>query len=316
MKNIDLNKEKNFVSVVAYVKDNEKDIVEFAKKIDEKLNEKFLSYEFIFVNDNSQDNSKEELRKVSDSLNGNVVMIDLAYTHGLESAMLAGVEFAIGDFVFEFDSLLIDYNIDEIFEIYKLSLTGYDVVSATPKEKTKLSSKIFYKLLNKISYQKMDLNTETFRIISRRGLNRVLKNKEKLRYRKALYHYSGFNTYVYSYNPINNLDLSSNLTMIQKASFASDILVNFSNIGTKVASYTACLFGVFACCNLIYTIFTFIFAKNIQLGWTTTMLFLSISFFGLFLVLAIIAKYINIILIEIKNKPDYIYTQVDRMSRK
>ena len=47
------NKEKNFISAVIYVHNNEKNIGVFIEKINEELNNKFENYEIICVNDKS-----------------------------------------------------------------------------------------------------------------------------------------------------------------------------------------------------------------------------------------------------------------------
>lgn len=66
----------------------------------------------IFVNDASEDNSvsviKEYLEKRKCNFMTNI--INMSSYHGLEASMLAGVDLAIGDFVYEFDSITIDYS--------------------------------------------------------------------------------------------------------------------------------------------------------------------------------------------------------------
>ena len=57
-------KEKNFISVIAYVKNNEKEIEIFLRNVDEKLFKNFESYEFIIVNDSSTDQTKENIKKI------------------------------------------------------------------------------------------------------------------------------------------------------------------------------------------------------------------------------------------------------------
>lgn len=316
MVNKTLNREKNFVSIVVYLKNNEDDIQNFALKLDELFKSNFEAYEFVFVNDNSNDMTKIKLKEISDKLNGNVVMIDLAYSHGLEIAMLAGVDFAIGDFIFEFDTTKINYNLKEVLNIYFKSLDGFDVVAATPKGMKNKISKLFYSLLNFVSYRKMNLTTEIFRIISRRVLNRILKNKEKLRYRKALYHYSGFNTFIYEYEPISEEKIDSNLSLKEKISLGLDILINFSDIGLKIAINISILFLMIAIFTLGYTIYIYLTLDKIQSGWTTMMLFMSISFSGVFFVLGILTKYMILTMAEIKDRPTYVFKGVDRLSKK
>ncbi len=47
------NKEKNFISAVVYVHNNEKEIANFLENLNKKLNENFEKYEIICVNDKS-----------------------------------------------------------------------------------------------------------------------------------------------------------------------------------------------------------------------------------------------------------------------
>lgn len=311
-----LDKEKNFISIVVYIKNVENKIEEFVKKLDFFFDEKFLSYEFVFVNDNSTDKTKERLKDISDSLIGNVVVVDLAYNHGLEIAMLAGMDFAIGDFIFEFDSVDINYDLAEIMNLYQKSMEGYDIVAASPEAKLSFSSNIFYKLLNSVSYKHMNLTTEIFRVVSRRAINRILRNKEKFRYRKALYHYSGFNTYIYKYKVVNNINIENKMSLKEKFNLAFEILMNFSDLGAKLAINISLLFLLFTIFGLGYTVYSYLVLDKIQAGWTTMMLFMSISFSGIFFILAILAKYMTIIMSEVKDKPNYIYRNVDRLSKK
>jgi hypothetical protein len=309
-------KEKNFISAVIYLRNNESNICEFLSKVDNIFNENFDSYEFVLINDASEDNSINKIKDGTASLIGNVTVINLAYKHGIEIAMLAGVEFAIGDFVYEFDSTAIDYSGELIMELYRTSIEGYDIVAASPNNSIKYSSKLFYRYLNKISRRNMSLTTETFRIVSRRALNRVLRSKEKLRYRKALYHYSGFNTKTIDYECTSKGYQRDNLKFGEKINLASDVLISFSDIGTKLPLRISMFFAAISLATIIYTAYAYFTVENIQTGWTTTMMFISISFTGLFFVLAIISKYINVLLYELQDKPRYIYKSVDRYSRK
>lgn len=316
MINENLNKEKNFLSVVAYVRNNESSIKEFLSNIDNVLSNRFKTYEFVLVNDASEDNSVKLIEELADSIEGNVTVINLAWKHGLEASMLAGLDIAIGDFVIEFDSLLVDYEYELISKLYFKCLEGYDIVAASSKSDVKVSSSLFYKFLNSVSHRKMELRSESFRIISRRALNRVMRSREKLRYRKALYHYSGFNTTILSYEPNKKVVRNDDITVGEKVKLATDVLVSFSDFGMQSAVFFSALFFVVAIGMMTYTVYSYLTVEGIQPGWTTTMLFLSASFSAVFFVLTILAKYLTALLLEVQKKPSYVYKSVDRLSRK
>ncbi|MGG4394308.1 glycosyltransferase [Paenibacillus thiaminolyticus] len=311
-----LDKEKNFISVVVYMYNSEATISYFLKKLNEIFSEYFNAYEFILVNDDSKDSTVALAREALSDLKENATVINLAWKHGLELAMLAGTDMAIGDFVFEFDSTIINYDLELIIDTYRECLEGYDIVAVSERKHQKLSSRLFYKFLNHISYKKMKLTTETFRIVSRRAINRVSMSKEKIRYRKALYHYSGLNTAVLFYNASNSMsNVNLGMTTGAKISLGLDVLISNSNIGTRIAGLISSIFLIFAIVAGVYAISVYATLDYIEPGWTTTMLFLSASFAGLFLILFVISKYLTTILFEIQERPSYIFKSIEKVSK-
>ena len=97
------NKEKNFVSAVIYVHNAENRIEQFLSAIIDVMEHNFEHSEIICVNDCSDDESVSIIKKVSDRASStSVSVINMSFFHGLELAMDAGMDLAIGDFVFEF----------------------------------------------------------------------------------------------------------------------------------------------------------------------------------------------------------------------
>lgn len=68
------------------------------------------------------------------------------------------------------------------------------------------------------------------------------------------------------------------------------------------------LFSVFVA---IYSIFIFVNGNPVA-GWTTTMLFLSFAFFGLFSLLTILIKYTQLLLNLQFTKQDYIIEGIEK----
>ncbi len=178
-------KEKNFVSAVVYVHNDEEKIGGFLEKLLRVLGSNFEHSEIICVNDCSQDGSFEKIRKVSESaLEVSVSVVHMSCYHGLEAAMNAGVDMAIGDFVFEFDRADFDFNDSVIMDVYRRSLEGFDIVSALPDQKERLSSRVFYFVFNRFAQLPCQMRTERFRILSRRVINRISSMNKTVPYRK------------------------------------------------------------------------------------------------------------------------------------
>ena len=139
------NKEKNFASAVVYIHNAENRVEIFLTTIMEVMEENFEHSEIICVNDSSDDNSLNLIKKVSVlASTTSISVINMSYFHGLELSMNAGVDMSIGDFVFEFDNTYLDFASSVVMDIYHTLLKGYDIVSASSDRKEKFTSKIFY----------------------------------------------------------------------------------------------------------------------------------------------------------------------------
>ncbi|KMV77482.1 group 2 family glycosyl transferase [Coprobacillus sp. 8_1_38FAA] len=303
------NKEKNYVSAVVYVHNNEKNIKDFINKINNVLNNTFEKYEIIFVNDASTDKTREIISEESKLITtGIVTTINMSFLQGVETAMNAGIDLAIGDFVFEFDSIELDYDLSLITDIYFKSLEGYDIVSAVPNN-VKMTSKMFYKVFNKYANMENQLRTERFKIISRRGINRVDSMNVKIPYRKAVYANCGLKQTFIQYKVSPSSQGKS--TIKDRRELAIDSLLLFTDIGYRISISMATIMLLFSVFVAIYSIFIFVNGNPVA-GWTTTMLFLSFSFFGLFSLLTILIKYTQLLLNLQFTKQDYIIEGIEK----
>jgi glycosyltransferase involved in cell wall biosynthesis len=292
-------KNKCYVSAVIYVhNDEDKTLINFIERISKYLNSNFENYEVILVDDGNKKNIVKLIEENGSRFDGNITILSLAWKHKIETAMLAGMNAANGDYVFEFDSVIIDYPLQILMDLYEKSVTGYDIVSAVPRNKQRFTSKLFYKILNMFSYLDLFLETEYLRIISRRSLNRVLSFKQKVRYRKMLYSYTGLPSEKIYYSSSDSRRLNA-MSFRDKLSLSIDILFSFSTIGTRIAQYFAVLFLFISLCIGLYVVVAYFYLDIISTGWPTTNGFIAISFCGVFIVLSILAKYFSMLLVSI-----------------
>lgn len=314
MKNTNIKLEKNFISVVVYIHNHEKYIKEFIERVTRVLENNFEHSEMIFVNDCSSDNSVAEIKKAFISDRIACTIINLSNEHQVERAMVAGQDVAIGDFVYEFDTPLMDYSDEEIMNLYTTCLKGFDVVSAAAENKGKYTSKLFYKIFEAYSKNNITLHSERFRILSRRGINRIKNISQTIPYRKAIYFNCGLKAKCISYKPINDISRELNTTKTgERMDFAIDNLLFFTNIGWKISSFMSLVMILFSVAIGIYTLANWIGNQNVALGWTTIMMFLAICFSGLFVLLTIGIKYLSLILFVNTNKQDYVFESVEKV---
>lgn len=186
------DKEKNFVSAVVYVHNNENEIEDFLQMIRQTLEENFLASEIICVNDASTDDSAKEIKAVDNISKVTISIVNMTHYHGVELSMNANKDLAIGDFVFEFDSAVKDFSAQTIMDVYFRCLKDYDIVNASPKGHRDFSSKFFYSLFKMFNPHSINMDKESFRILSRRSINRGTGMNKVMSYRKAVYAASSF----------------------------------------------------------------------------------------------------------------------------
>jgi len=308
-----LNKEKNFVSVVAYVYNNQDVIKEFLGTIHGVLNENFENFEIIMVNDHSNDDSVNIIKDFASNNKDTVIsIVNMSIQQGVELSMNAGIDLAIGDFVFEFDSVIVDYDKHHVMDIYKKSLEGYDIVSFSPSQNIPLLSLVFYKIFNMFSRAKYNIQTDRFRILSRRAINRVNSISKSIMYRKAAYANCGLNIICIDYLPIKKkIHKESNTSRRDKAISS---LIMYTDIAYKVSITITFLFFIFTASSAIYTLYIFWGTQKPIEGWTTTMFLLSGGLSGIFLIFAIVIKYLSIIVELVLKKQKFLIETIDKLS--
>lgn len=211
-------------------------VVPVAKKITQ-------DYEIIFVNDGSPDKSKEVILKLQHA-DPRITLIDLSRNFGHHKAIMTGLNFASGDYIF-----LIDTDLEEDPEhLYKLwnvleSDPNIDVVyGIQSKRKGKWfeqsSGSIYYKLIYLVTGQRYPANTLTARVMTKRYVEGLKNFDEKEFDIWTLFVLNGFEQ--------KGILLSkkskgtSSYTLRRKIRIAIDIITSF----TTMPLYLIALLGV------------------------------------------------------------------------
>lgn len=309
-----MTKEKNFISAVVYVHNDESHITDFLTMLENVLKENFEHSEIICVNDHSSDGSHKKIKEFCKTNTPvSITVLNMSYFHGIELSMNAGMDLSIGDFVFEFDTVDVDYDSSEIMNLYRKTQEGFDIVSLSPKNGGGLCSRFFYKLFNDFSDYPQKLSTETARILSRRTINRISSMSKTIPYRKALYANSGLNTARIVYKRTNCSKDSHKGEWRYRRGLAISSLILFTNVGYRLSIYMAAIMMLVAASMVVYSVAVY-FTRTPVEGWTTTILFLSFAFFGLFGVLTVIIKYLQIIVNLIFKRKTYNFENIEKLT--
>lgn len=310
------NKEKNFISAVIYVRNEEKQIANMLATLNRILGENFEKFEIICVDDASVDSSIKMIKSYAqEHTKSMITIVSMGYYQGIEHAMNAGVDLSIGDFVYEFDSATIDYEENLIMDIYYKLLEGYDIVKAIPNIKLKFFSKIFYDIFNHYSGSLNQLTTERFRIISRRAINRIYKGTVMIEYRKAIYATCGLDAADIKYSIISHKTIEKKEKDREyRWNLAIDSLILFTDVAENLSQKLVMLMMGLTLITGIYAVIIKINGNPVS-GWTTIILFMSFGFFCIFTILSIMIKYLSLITRISYQKQKYIIESVEKITK-
>ena len=302
-----MNKEKNFVSSVVYLHNDGTRAAEFCALLVQELEAHFDQYELVAVDDACTDDTVLLLRQFAANMVKPLTILHMSLYQGLEAGMNAGLDAAIGDYVYEFDSTRHPYEPSMVFAAYQTALKGNDIVSVCPSRTTG-GSGLFYKVFNASSHSAYKLRTDAFRLVTRRAINRVHASSEHLPYRKAAYAASGLK--------MADLEFDGVLPNTEQGrwNLAMDSLALYTDAGFKASTGITMFMMILALAELLYTVVVFATGHPI-VGWTTTMLVLTVGFAGLFEVLTILVKYLSLLLDLTFKKQKYLVESIEKIQK-
>lgn len=304
-----------FLSAIVYIPPNQRGIVfHFLPKLLNALKNDFKVFEIILVNDSNSPLDTDKLKELLPDLREKLIILDLSFEHGLEKAMTAACDLAVGDIIMEFDYPVLE--MDEFIprKIYQDSIeSASDIFSYTSKKARKLGSFFFYFLLKKLGVTNKSLKTESIRIISRRAMNKILKERRSFRFRKILYVLSG---YRYTTKEEESIQILPSYKGVNRLELAMDVLMSFSKFGSSTSRYLSLLFLLASIGAGVYSIVVRYLGFPVSDGWTTIMVFLTFGFSGLFAILTGISRTLQLILKEVQNSDPYSVREVSKLSNR
>lgn len=267
-----------------------------------------ISYEYIFVNDGSDDNSLNEILELQKKDN-NIVLINFSRNFGQVAAVVAGFKDAKGDFVINMSA-----DLQEPVEIIKNMIDrwqeGNEIVICHRVDRedsfiANNTSKIFYNLM-KWTNPKMPSGGFDFMLIGRRPLNVLNQIDERNRFIQGDILWLGFSTAFIPYQRLKRTIGKSQWTFTKKLKYFIDGLLNTSYVPIRLMSLVGLAFAVLAFLYAMVIAYNR-FINNIPFtGWAPIMIL--ILFIGglIMIMLGIIGEYLWRTYDETRKRPLYI----------
>lgn len=276
-----------------------------------------LDFELVLIDDGSSDATCQLMETLARTHQAEKSVLDIHWlsfsrNFGKESALIAGLEHAKGDFVATLDADMQDPPslLPKMFEI--LETTDYDNVATrrvTREGEPPIRSffaRMFYKIINIISKTEVVDGARDFRLMRRSMVDAIISLPEYNRFSKGIFGWVGFKTKWLEYTNINRVAGETKWNFFSLFLYSIDGIVAFSTVPLSIAS----LVGVLLCfISLIAVIFIVIRAAvfgDPVAGWPSLVTVIGLLGGVQLLCLGIIGQYLGKTYLESKHRPMYI----------
>ncbi|EJM64988.1 glycosyl transferase [Pseudomonas sp. GM50] len=302
------------VSLIVPVFNEEQAINLFYQAVRRELKLDPCEVEIVFINDGSTDQTAEQAKALA-QVDEQVLLINFSRNFGKEPALFAGLEYATGDAVIPMDVDLQD-PISVIPRLITEWQKGADVVLAKRRNRDsdsylkRHSASLFYHLLNRISYTRIEENVGDFRLMDRKVVNVIRALPEHQLFMKGVLSWAGFTTAVVEYERAGRVAGSSKFNGWKLWNLALEGITSFSTVPLRLWTYIGGGISIFAVLYAVYMVLDKIFFGNNVPGYPslmTAILFLGgVQLIGI----GILGEYVGRIYIEAKHRPRYVVKDV------
>lgn len=280
-----------------------------------KLMDEVNNYEFeiLFVNDGSKDRTYELIKEYR-AKDQRYCYVDFSRNFGKEIAMMAGLDYATGDCVIFIDADLQDPP-ELIPELIKYWEEGYDDVYARRRSRDgetflkKFTSKMYYKILQKMTNVEIQRDTGDFRLLDRRCVNALKKLRESQRNTKSMFSWIGYKKKEVLYDRDARIAGKTKWNYMKLIDLAIDGITSFTTSPLRIATWVA-----IPTFMMLFVYFVYVIVKCIITGVVMqafqAIIILILFFSGVqILLFGIVGEYLGRIFNETKHRPLYLVNE-------
>ena len=291
---------------------NEEESLPYLKERLDKLMDEMKNYEFeiLFVNDGSKDKTIEIIKQYRESDN-RYCYVNFSRNFGKEIAMIAGLDYVTGDCAVFMDADLQDPP-ELIPELVKYWEEGYDDVYAKRRSREgetflkKFTSKMYYKVLQKMTRIEIQKDTGDFRLLDRRCVNALRKLRETQRNTKSMFSWIGYKKKEVLYDRDARVAGKTKWNYIKLIDLAIDGITSFTTSPLRFATIVSIPTFIALVVYFIYVISKCIITNTFIQAYQAIIL-LILFFSGVqILLFGIVGEYLGRIFTETKNRPLYL----------
>ena len=273
-------------------------------------------FKFIYVDDGSNDGTVDVLRKIADG-DSRISLLQLSRNFGHQAALTAGLDASRGDLVITMDGDG-QHPPAMIPQMIKLIEQGFDIVQAqriaARDERSisfkKITSNLFYRLINIISGTQVLQGAADFRALSKNALDGLRSMHEYHRFLRGMISWMGYSSVILPYHEPARVGGKSKYSLGKMIRLASDAIFSFSLAPLYIGLSAGLGFFVLAAAQLIYVLTLWLtgHTERIVAGWSSLMGVVLIASGIIMILLGFIGVYVGYIFQEVKRRPIYLIT--------
>jgi len=270
------------------------------------------TFKFYYIDDGSDDDTVQSLYTLAKQ-DKRVVVLELSRNFGHQAALTAGLEAAQGDFVISMDGDG-QHPPAMIVQMIELFEQGYDIVQAQRMDEggtysfKRITSAIFYTLINNISGTQIIPGAADFRGMSRQAVDALKAMPEYHRFLRGMISDMGYKSVILPYQETQRVGGTSKYSLGKMFRLAMDAIFSFSLVPLYIGLSAGVLFFCLAALEMIY-VYSFWFTgetSTIAPGWSSLMFIILIASGVILIVLGFIGVYVGYIFQQVKNRPVYL----------
>ncbi|MFN2352442.1 MAG: glycosyltransferase family 2 protein [Kiritimatiellia bacterium] len=298
-----------FISVVIPCRNPGVQIVPAIRSVLEVLQYNYNYYEIVIVDDGSTDDTTEHIQKLLQEADG-LRLLRLPREHGADTAIAAGLDSAIGDYVIVMDPLVDPPAMitDLINECQRNPGVYYGIPHPVPRRNWLRCtlSKIFDCYCRVCLQIDIQRNSLLFRVFPRAAVNTFTQSSGRNRILRLITANLGMPVHYFKYTPqLQKQGLSPTRTLADDINMAFDILVATSRHPLRLVSRLGLLLAMANVLYALYIVAIFLFKQDVAEGWVTLSMQNAVMFFALFMLLTLLSEYIGNGALTGANNPLY-----------
>jgi len=263
------------------------------------------TYELLFINDGSKDNSLKELLTLKEK-DPNVKIISFSRNFGQMAAILAGWENASGDCVINMAADLQDPPEQCTLMIKEWEQGNEIVISYRNSHGTSVSRKMTSRLFYKLMLPEAPPGGFDFTLLDRKPMNAINSLKERHRFYQYDILWAGFKVKFIPYDKLERKTGKSQYNFIKRFRNFYSAFLNVSYLPLRLLTAIGGIVALSGFTYALTVIWAYFIHKTPFEGWAPIMILMSVIGGLTMLMLGVLGEYIWRILDEVKGRPIYI----------